>query len=335
MHHQSGRAHGPGDPAERDGAPARPWQGVSACVCVPIAPTIILCALGCAADGRSCAGPGGSRGEGCDPSTCEQPDVPIGDPRCVFRPDDQQWIIERDYDHWECSPVQGGDDATCVEMMITKFEEACPNGCAADGQSCATGPPTCDPALCTKRSLLATPAACNRVPATSLSSPSMTTPARTYPPAAPPVSREAPPRSWRTVPTAARPTGKSCASAGDVPAAPADFLALQNPGGTYFEWTDNSSNEDGFKIYFGGVSVGRPGTVDRHGRSGHTDGRYRLRAVRDGDLLGDLRLQLGGRLRPGLVLPAAVGPTPSPRLDRWGGRRVMEVAMIQRASFLA
>jgi hypothetical protein len=164
-------------------------QGVSACVCVPIAPTVIPCALGCAADGQSCAGPGGSRGEGCDPTTCEQPDVPISDPRCVFRPDDQQWIIERDYDHWECSSAveRGGDDATCVEMMITKFEEACPNGCAPDGQSCAPG--------------------------------------------------------------------------GDVPAAPADFLALESPGGTYFEWTDNSLNEDGFKIYFGGVSVGRPGQL--------------------------------------------------------------------------
>jgi hypothetical protein len=110
---------------------------ISSCVCVPIAPTVSFCALGCATDGRSCAGPGGSRGDGCEPSTCEQPDVPISDPRCVFRPDDQQWIIERDYDHWECSPVQGGDDATCVEMTITKFEEACPNGCAPDQASCA------------------------------------------------------------------------------------------------------------------------------------------------------------------------------------------------------
>jgi hypothetical protein len=162
-------------------------QGVSACVCAPIAPTVIPCALGCAADGKSCAGPGGSRGEGCDPSTCEQPDVPLGDPRCVFRPDDQQWIIERDYDHWECSPVQGGDDAMCVEMTITKFEEACPYGCA--------------------------------------------------------------------------PGWQSCASAGDLPTAPSDFLVLESPPGTYFEWTDNSTNEDGFKIYFGGVSVGRPGTL--------------------------------------------------------------------------
>ena len=39
------------------------------------------------------------------------------------------------------------------------------------------------------------------------------------------------------------------------------FLALENPGGTYFEWTDNSLNEEGFKIYFGGVSVGRRGQL--------------------------------------------------------------------------
>ena len=43
-----------------------------------------------------------------------------------------------------------------------------------------------------------------------------------------------------------------------VPAAPSDFLALQHAGGTEFQWTDNSLNEDGFRIYFGGRSVGRP-----------------------------------------------------------------------------
>ncbi len=158
-------------------------QGVSGCVCVPIAPTVVPCTLGCAADGKSCAGPGGSRSS-CDPNSCEQPDEAVGDPRCVFRPDDQKWIIERDYNHWECNPVQGGDNATCEQSTITKLEQMCPAGCAPDGKSCASG--------------------------------------------------------------------------GGVPAAPSDFLALENAGGTHFEWTDNSLNEDGFKIYFGARSLGRP-----------------------------------------------------------------------------
>ena len=95
------------------------------------------CIAGCATDGKSCAGPGGGRG-GCVPSECEQSDEPIGDPRCVLRPDDQKWILERDYTHYECSPVQGGDDATCEQMTITKFEQFCPAGCATDAKSCAS-----------------------------------------------------------------------------------------------------------------------------------------------------------------------------------------------------
>ena len=232
-------------------------QGVSACVCVPIAPTVSICVSGCAADGKSCAG--GSRGGGgCDPSTCEQPDVPLGDPRCVFRPDDQQWIVERDYDHWECNPVQGGDNATCEQMTITKLEEMCPNGCAADGKSCAAALPTCDPALCTKEEPTGDPR-CVASPSGYIieqdfqdySCHSLATGGSICD------SRSAT-EVMENCPYGCAPDGKSCASASGVPLAPSDFLALENPGGTYFEWTDNSLNEDGFKIYFGARSLGRP-----------------------------------------------------------------------------
>jgi hypothetical protein len=232
--------------------------GVSACVCAPIAPTIVPCALGCAADGKSCAGPGGSRGEGCEPSTCEQPDVPIGDPRCTFRPDDQQWIIERDYDHWECSPVQGGDDATCVEMTITKFEQACPNGCAADGKSCAAGPSTCDPALCTKEEPVGDPRCVLSPSGYIIEQPFDDYSCQDLPTGGSACLPRSATEVMENCPYGCAADWKSCASAGDLPAAPADFLALENPGGTYFEWTDNSSNEDGFKIYYGSKSLGHP-----------------------------------------------------------------------------
>jgi hypothetical protein len=235
--------------------------GVSTCVCVPTAPSVIPCALGCAADGKSCAGPGGSRGGGCDPTTCEQPDVPIGDPRCVFRPDDQQWIIERDYDHWECSPVQGGDDATCVEMTITKFEEACLNGCAADGKSCAGGPPTCDPALCTREEPVGDPRCVPSGTGWVIEQDFLDYSCHDLPAGGSACESESAVEVIENCPYGCAPGWQSCASAGDLPTAPADFLALESPGGTYFEWTDNSTNEDGFKIYFGGLSVGRPATL--------------------------------------------------------------------------
>jgi hypothetical protein len=163
---------------------SNPHESNSQCVSTDNVETMEECQYDCAPDRKSCAPPPTPPPSTCDPATCERPDQPLGDPRCVFRPDDQEWILERDYDHWECSPVQGGANSTCEQMTITKFEQMCPYGCAADGMSCA--------------------------------------------------------------------------SAGEVPAAPSDFLALQHPGGTQFEWTDNSDNEDGFRVYFGGRSVGRP-----------------------------------------------------------------------------
>ncbi len=101
---------------------------------VPLPPSI--CAEGCNDNGTWCAG--GSRGGGCVPSECEQPDEPIGDPRCVFRPDDQKWILERDYRYSACSPAAGGDNATCEQTTITKLEQMCPAGCGADLRSCAS-----------------------------------------------------------------------------------------------------------------------------------------------------------------------------------------------------
>ena len=100
---------------------------------------------GCA-DGKSCAGPGGGRGERCVPSECERPEEPIGDSRCVFRPDDQKWILERDYRYSVCNPVAGGDEATCEQTTITRCEKECTAGCAADGKSCAgSGGISCAP----------------------------------------------------------------------------------------------------------------------------------------------------------------------------------------------
>jgi hypothetical protein len=232
--------------------------GVSACVCVSIAPRVSLCTSACA-DSKSC---GGSRGGGgCDPSTCEQPDQSLGDPRCVFRPDDQQWIIERDYDHWECSPVQGGDDASCVQMGITKFEEACPNGCADDGKSCAAGPSTCDPALCTREEPVGDPRCVGSPSGYIIEQPFQDYSCTDLPTGGSTCDWRSAVEVMENCPYGCAPDGKSCASEDDVPAAPSDFLALENQGGTYFEWTDNSLNEDGFKIYFGGVSVGRPGQL--------------------------------------------------------------------------
>jgi hypothetical protein len=106
------------------------------CLSVDSQPTL-PCIAGCAAGGQFCASPGGGRGDGCVPSECARPDEPVGDPRCVFRPDDQKWILERDYRSSACNPAGGGDSATCEQTTITRLDQMCPAGCGADLRSCA------------------------------------------------------------------------------------------------------------------------------------------------------------------------------------------------------
>jgi hypothetical protein len=92
------------------------------------------CPYGCdelGPDGE-CAGPPPT----CDPAACEQ-STPVGSPRCELRPDDGVWVVAQDYDEWHCRPIEPRGEA-CVNEYVTRAEEECEFGCAADGQSCAT-----------------------------------------------------------------------------------------------------------------------------------------------------------------------------------------------------
>jgi len=84
----------------------------------------------------------------CDPATCEQ-STPVGAPRCELRPDDGVWLVAQDYDEWHCRPAEPSGE-TCVNEQVTRAEEECVWGCAADGQSCAA---------CSASGLSAVPAA--------------------------------------------------------------------------------------------------------------------------------------------------------------------------------
>ena len=205
------------------------------------------CSYGCAADGKSCG--------------CPEQDEAVGGPRCVFRPDDQQWIIEQDYRHYYSTP--GG--LTCGSEQITRFEEACPSGCAADSKSCAEPPlPACDPATCEREEASGDPRCVRSPSGYVLEQPYLDYFCKPLAGGGSKCESSGDSRVTENCPYGCAPDGKSCATmppASGVPVAPSDFLVVEHSGGTYFEWTDNSLNEDGFRIYFGGASVGRPGQL--------------------------------------------------------------------------
>ncbi len=39
---------------------------------------------------------------------------------------------------------------------------------------------------------------------------------------------------------------------------PGEFIVLESPGGTEFQWTDNSLDEQGIRVYHGGCSATPP-----------------------------------------------------------------------------
>ncbi len=214
----------------------------------------IGCDYGCSTDGKSCAEPLPS----CVSATCER-EEPLTDPICQLRPDDNKYIIAQDFRHYFCESLTTGG-STCTSEVITRAIQECPHGCALGGQSCAQPPPTCDPAAC-EREEPATEPVCAQAQSgwiieqifrqyfcrslnTGGSTCDSTTVARTL----------------ANCPYGCASDGKSCAQPppGTVPAAPSGFLALQHSGGTEFEWTDNSDNEDGFRVYFGSRSLGGP-----------------------------------------------------------------------------
>ncbi len=95
------------------------------------------CPYGCAlieggGYGDACAPPPPT----CDPAACEQ-STPVGGPRCELRPDDGVWVVAQDYDEWHCRPAEPSGEI-CVNEQVTRAEEECLWGCAADGQSCGT-----------------------------------------------------------------------------------------------------------------------------------------------------------------------------------------------------
>lgn len=260
------------------------------------------CQWGCSADRNSCAAPPPS----CVPGGCERPDEPFGSPRCVLRPDDSKWILEQDYRHWACNPVQGGYNSTCEQTVITKVEQECPAGCAADGTSCI---PVCDPSTCDRE----VPEGGSRCVYSYAEGYVVEQGYRKYSCSPLPDGGSTCDSSTYTKIQMHCPYGcdndatwcGAGAGGGNAPAAPTDFIALQHAGGTRFEWHDRSDNEDGFRIYFGARSLGRPSTLIA--TAGPNTSSLDTDFVRSGgECLGDLRLQRGRRVGPGPVLPSAV-----------------------------
>jgi hypothetical protein len=230
-----------------------PHRSNSRCNSELVLKAVEECPLGCA--GSVCATTPPPPGP-CDPATCEE-EVSTGEPVCVFRPDDSNYVVTQDFQQYSCQPMAAGGYG-CRSEEITRVIEVCPNGCAADGKSCAGALQTCDPALCTKEEPVGDPR-CVASPSGYI----VEQPFDDY--SCQDLSTGGSaclPRSATEVmencPNGCAPDGKSCASASGVPVAPSDFLALQHQGGTEFQWTDNSLNEDGFRIYFGARSLGRP-----------------------------------------------------------------------------
>jgi hypothetical protein len=184
----------------------------------------------------------------------------MGSPVCLLRPDDNQFVVAQDFRYYSCKPLATGG-SSCQSEVITRAMEVCPNGCAPDGRSCAAALPTCDRALCTREEPTGDPRCVASPSGYIIEQPFQDYYCNDLPTGGSTCDSRSATEVMENCPYGCAPDGKSCAAPpppSGVPAAPSDFLALQHPGGTEFEWTDNSLNEDGFRIYFGARSVGRP-----------------------------------------------------------------------------
>lgn len=191
----------------------------------------------------------------CDATACAGREDPVGLQSCIVRPDDGVSILQQEYQQHACTrvlPRVAGwpwpEGSSCTPTtMGARVIETCPGQCTTDGAACA---PTCDPAACTGDTVVATRCAYDYVSYKTTG----TIATQACQPAA---------GGGRTCGTqqheefkdsclwGCNATGTDCAADTGVPDAPGGFLVGEGRT-TEFMWTDNSLDELGFRIYYGG-----------------------------------------------------------------------------------
>jgi hypothetical protein len=247
-----------------------------------------VCPGDCAADGVSCAP---AQPRTCDAQACSAQTEVYSTGPCLYRYLKKQGRVDLEVTGriWSCQP-DGAGGSVCVPGPVSTWEQYCPYGCTADEKACRspspmptatptitptplptltptptrTPLPSCDPATCNREEAEGEPRCAYSYAEGYIVEQTYrqySCKAQTLGGSTCESTTEA--RTVAHCPYGCAADGKSCVqpTPGTVPAAPTNFLALQHPGGTQFQWQDNSNNEDGFHIYFGGRSVGRPSTL--------------------------------------------------------------------------
>jgi len=209
--------------------------------CTPVGITPLPPPVPCAADNQSCEG------------------EPVGDVRCVVRASDGKSIEERDYRYRTCSLSPQGWTLDCGgETTVSKLVRECPGECLADGTGCG---PTCDPASCRGEETYLGPRCAYNYSRYVVEQTFRQEYCKDLATGGAECATRDETRVVEVCPYGCTAAGTVCAARGTVPAAPGDFLVLEGGPGTAFSWTDNSDNEEGFRIYYGSRSLGRPSTL--------------------------------------------------------------------------
>jgi hypothetical protein len=224
----------------------------------------------CAADHLSCA-PATPRT--CDPTTCSAQKDVYSTGGCHKRQLGPQvrWEIEWTGRMWSCQP-DGAGGSICTPGQVGTYYRRCLYGCDIGSTACHPGPtptptrtplPVCSPATCEREEPDGDPRCAYSYGEEGWIVEQDFRHYTCQPQASGGTTCEYTTALRRIAqcPYGCAADGKSCAQASAVPEAPSAFLVLQHAGGTEFQWQDNSDNEQGFHIYFGGRSVGRPATL--------------------------------------------------------------------------
>lgn len=94
------------------------------------------CQYGCADDHLSCR----QTPNVCDPAACERTEAVRG-PICGLLDADNWWAVFETNRRYTCQPGRFGN-SWCVANVTYDRMASCPNGCAPDGATCATSPPS-------------------------------------------------------------------------------------------------------------------------------------------------------------------------------------------------
>jgi hypothetical protein len=191
-----------------------------------------------------CAG-----GAQCDPSCLVE--ATVGAPFCTAQ--GSTWLRQQNVSVGTCDATAAAS-GYCSRQMVTRTLETCPGGCTDDASACAS---TCDPATCTGDTVVATRCAYDY----DWYKTTGTIATKTCQPVAgggQTCGTRQHEEFKDSCPWGCAAGGAACAPASDLPWAPGGFLALGGANGYRFEWVDHSSDETGFRIYYGASFASPP-----------------------------------------------------------------------------